>query len=233
MTGYIDNEKLFCYDEANDNMQKGSHPMKKILALLLVTVMVLSLVACGDNTGEVTTNTSEVTTNNNEVETNNSEAEVNHEPQLTEQQQMVVNATKQFLASDSYKEVVDAYEKIMGSEATEPKVMQAIDYQLDDFNGYNVDVMLIKLQANVLFGDSSWNEVQILVDKESGDVCDRISVDEWVKTFDGTCDSEEDVNPMLIMCYCFFENNGRVWTEMETLMELTEADLDVINNNLK
>lgn len=193
--------------------------MKKILVLILVTIMALSLVACGGN--------------NSQTETNNSEAETNNEPQLTEQQQMVVNATNQFLGSDIYKDAVGAYEEITGEEARVPKVIHAIDYQLEDFNGYAVDVMLIRLEADVLYGDSVYEDTQLLVDKGSGEICDRITIDEWTKAFDGSCESEEDVYPMLIMCYSFLENNGQMWAEMETLTELTEADLEVINNNLK
>ena len=99
--------------------------MKKILALLLVSIMALSLVACGGNNANAETNDNQT-----------SQTETSNESNLTEQQQMVVDATNQVLASDSFKEIVSAYEEASQSEAKEPKVVQAIDYQLDDFNGY-------------------------------------------------------------------------------------------------
>lgn len=198
--------------------------MKKILALLLVSIMALSLVACGGNNANAETNDNQT-----------SQAETSNESNLTEQQQMVVDATNQVLASDSFKEIVSAYEEASQSEAKEPKVVQAIDYQLDDFNGYKVDVMLIKLQADVMYDNAIYKDFQILVDKESGEVYDKVSLNvaEWSNSFDGTCKSEEDVKPMLLMCYSFLEQNGLLWTDSETLVELTEADLEVINNNLK
>lgn len=198
--------------------------MKKILALLLVSIMALSLVACGGNNANAETNDNQT-----------SQTETSNESNLTEQQQMVVDATNQVLASDSFKEIVSAYEEASQSEAKEPKVVQAIDYQLDDFNGYKVDVMLIKLQADVMYDNAIYKDFQILVDKESGEVYDNVSLNvaEWSNSFDGTCKSEEDVKPMLLMCYSFLEQNGLLWTDSETLVELTEADLEVINNNLK
>ena len=198
--------------------------MKKILALLLVSIMTLSLVACGGNNANAETNDNQT-----------SQTETSNESNLTEQQQMVVDATNQVLASDSFKEIVSAYEEASQSEAKEPKVVQAIDYQLDDFNGYKVDVMLIKLQADVMYDNAIYKDFQILVDKESGEVYDKVSLNvaEWSNSFDGTCKSEEDVKPMLLMCYSFLEQNGLLWTDSETLVELTEADLEVINNNLK
>lgn len=198
--------------------------MKKILALLLVSIMALSLVACGGNNANAETNDNQT-----------SQTETSNESNLTEQQQMVVDATNQVLASDSFKEIVSAYEEASQSEAKEPKVVQAIDYQLDDFNGYKVDVMLIKLQADVMYDNAFYKDFQILVDKESGEVYDKVSLNvaEWSNSFDGTCKSEEDVKPMLLMCYSFLEQNGLLWTDSETLVELTEADLEVINNNLK
>lgn len=198
--------------------------MKKILALLLVSIMALSLVACGGNNANAETNDNQT-----------SQTETSNESNLTEQQQMVVDATNQVLASDSFKEIVSAYEEASQSEAKEPKVVQAIDYQLDDFNGYKVDVMLIKLQADVMYDNAIYKDFQILVDKESGEVYDKVSLNvaEWSNSFDGTCKSEEDVKPMLLMCYSFLEQNGLLWTDSETLVELTEADLEVINNNLK
>lgn len=198
--------------------------MKKILALLLVSIMALSLVACGGNNANAETNDNQT-----------SQTETSNESNLTEQQQMVVDATNQVLASDSFKEIVSAYEEASQSEAKEPKVVQAIDYQLDDFNGYKVDVMLIKLQADVMYDNAICKDFQILVDKESGEVYDKVSLNvaEWSNSFDGTCKSEEDVKPMLLMCYSFLEQNGLLWTDSETLVELTEADLEVINNNLK
>ena len=198
--------------------------MKKILALLLVSIMALSLVACGGNNANAETNDNQT-----------SQTETSNESNLTEQQQMVVDATNQVLASDSFKEIVSAYEEASQCEAKEPKVVQAIDYQLDDFNGYKVDVMLIKLQADVMYDNAIYKDFQILVDKESGEVYDKVSLNvaEWSNSFDGTCKSEEDVKPMLLMCYSFLEQNGLLWTDSETLVELTEADLEVINNNLK
>lgn len=198
--------------------------MKKILALLLVSIMALSLVACGGNNANAETNDNQT-----------SQTETSNESNLTEQQQMVVDATNQVLASDSFKEIVSAYEEASQSQAKEPKVVQAIDYQLDDFNGYKVDVMLIKLQADVMYDNAIYKDFQILVDKESGEVYDKVSLNvaEWSNSFDGTCKSEEDVKPMLLMCYSFLEQNGLLWTDSETLVELTEADLEVINNNLK
>ena len=198
--------------------------MKKILALLLVSIMALSLVACGGNNANAETNDNQT-----------SQTETSNESNLTEQQQMVVDATNQVLASDSFKEIVSAYEEASQSEAKEPKVVQAIDYQLDDFNGYKVDVMLIKLQADVMYDNAIYKDFQILVDKERGEVYDKVSLNvaEWSNSFDGTCKSEEDVKPMLLMCYSFLEQNGLLWTDSETLVELTEADLEVINNNLK
>ena len=198
--------------------------MKKILALLLVSIMALSLVACGGNNANAETNDNQT-----------SQTETSNESNLTEQQQMVVDATNQVLASDSFKEIVSAYEEASQSEAKEPKVVQAIDYQLDDFNGYKVDVMLIKLQADVMYDNAIYKDFQILVDKESGEVYDKVSLNvaEWSNSFDGTCKSEEDVKPMLLMCYSFLEQNGLLWADSETLVELTEADLEVNNNNLK
>ena len=139
--------------------------MKKILALLLVSIMALSLVACGGNNANAETNDNQT-----------SQTETSNESNLTEQQQMVVDATNQVLASDSFKEIVSAYEEASQSEAKEPKVVQAIDYQLDDFNGYKVDVMLIKLQADVMYDNAIYKDFQILVDKESGEVYDKVSL---------------------------------------------------------
>ena len=86
-----------------------------------------------------------------------------------------------------------------------------------------------------MYDNAIYKDFQILVDKESGEVYDKVSLNvaEWSNSFDGTCKSEEDVKPMLLMCYSFLEQNGLLWTDSETLVELTEADLEVINNNLK
>ena len=90
--------------------------MKKLLALLLVSIMALSLVACGDK-----------------AETKPTEEGVT----ITEEQKLIIDTVNAKLATEDFANWQSLYKEFTGNEATAPKVTNVTHYQNSDFDGEN------------------------------------------------------------------------------------------------
>lgn len=193
--------------------------MKKIIALLLVSIMALSLVACG---GKEDTKTTE-------------------EAKATEEQQLIIDTVNAKLSTEEFANWQSLYKEFTGNEATAPKVTNVTHYQLSDFDGVDMDCYLVTVTSN--FGywvneeaeqGATVENLYLFIDSNTMTTYDSITTDSTNGTDDTT--TEEDRATYLLWMY---ENiiggfTGEPYMRnTETVAELTEADLEVINNNLK
>lgn len=199
--------------------------MKKLLALLLVSIMALSLVACGGK-GETTPT----------EETNATE-----ETKLTEEQQLIIDTVNAKLATEEFANWQSLYKEFTGNEATAPKVSNVTHYQNSDFDGEAIDCYLVAISADVAYWMNeeaqqgiAENKFYIFVDSNAQAVYDSITTNAFNVDHDTT--TEQGRATYLL----WIHNNtldgsydGFYANDSETITELTEADLEVINNNLK
>ena len=205
--------------------------MKKIIALLLVSIMALSLVACGGK-GE-TTPTEETKTTE---ETNTTE-----ETKLTEEQQLIIDTVNTKMATEEVANWLSLCKDFTGEEAPAPKVTNVTHYQIPDFEGVEMDCYFVTVTSK--FAHWVDEEAQqgaldenlyLFIDSNTKNVVDYITTDAGNVTHD-TSTEEGRVTYLLWIYGEVVSGNyeGDYLNNSETVTELTEADLEVINNNLK
>lgn len=199
--------------------------MKKLLALLLVSIMAISLVACGGK-GETTptegTNATEVT-------------------KLTEEQQLIIDTVNAKLSTEEVSNWQNQYKEFTGNEATAPKVTNVTHYQIPDFEGVEMDCYLVTITSN--FGywvneeaeqGATVDNLYLFVDGNTKATIDNITTDASNVEHDTT--TEEGRATYLLWIYDSINSghyDGAYLNDSETVTVLTDADLEIINNNLK
>ena len=184
--------------------------MKKLLALFLVSIMAFSLVACGGAT-------------------------------ITEEQQLIIDTVNAKLSTEEVANWQSQYKEFTGNEATAPKVTNVTHYQIPDFDGVEMDCYLVTITSN--FGywvneeaeqGATVDNLYLFVDGNTKATIDNITTDASNVEHDTT--TEEGRATYLLWIYDNISRgnyDGNYMNDSETVTELTEADLEVINNNLK
>lgn len=188
--------------------------MKKLFVLLTAILMCLSLIACGSKPVQ-------------------SQIENLEEKSNTE---LAVEAVNTLLSSDAYKEKNGAFEEATASESRAPEVTYVMEYQNEDFDGFDLHLLLIDLRVDFAADDGFYDRTTLVVDLSNGSWCDEIRSDfaKWQKSFGGVCEKIED-------CYFIFlqptfieaGRSGSVfWSENESYSVLNDEELAQINTAL-
>ena len=199
--------------------------MKKILALLLVSIMALSLVACGGK-GETTP-----TEGTNATE----------ETKLTEEQQLIIDTVNTKMSTEEVANWLSLCKDFTGEEAPAPKVTNVTHYQIPDFEGVEMDCYLVTVTSKF----AHWvdeeaqqgaidEKMYLFIDNNTKNVVDNITTN--ASNVEHDTATEEGRATYLLWIYDNISGGnyeGAYLNDSETVTELTEADLEVINNNLK
>ena len=97
--------------------------MKKIISLILITIMSLNLVACG--------------------------GDVKVQKASDEEKQAVIIAAQKCLDSDEFKSAVELYETTFETESNTPEIINALTFKYDDYEGMAVDFILFNVKVIV------------------------------------------------------------------------------------
>ena len=199
--------------------------MKKIIELLLVSIMALSLVACGGK-GETTP-----TEGTNATE----------ETKLTEEQQLIIDTVNTKLSTEEVANWLSLCKDFTGEEAPAPKVTNVTHYQIPDFEGVEMDCYLVTVTSKFAHWvdeeaqqGSIDEKMYLFIDNNTKNVIDNITTNASNVEHDTT--TEEGRATYLLWIYDNISGGhyeGAYLNDSETVTELTEADLEVINNNLK
>ena len=194
--------------------------MKKTLALLLALVMVLSLCACGQKESE-----------------NNAPAK--EENKLTAEQQIVVDAVKAQIHSDTFDAWQSLAKNFKGSEPKTPEVTAVYHYSIDDFEGEKMECYLVNISADIGYWDneeaqqgSLVESYQIFVSVDGKNVIDSISVD--AGNFNGDTSTTEGRATYLLWMFGNMMNglyDGNFANDSEKVTIWADADLKVVNDN--
>ena len=199
--------------------------MKKILALLLVSIMALSLVACGGKEEAPPTEGTNAT----------------EETKLTEEQQFVIDTVNAKLSTKEVVNWLSLCKDFTGEEAPAPTVTNVTHYQIPDFEGAEMDCYFVTVTSK--FAHWVNEEAQqgaldenlyLFIDSNTQNVVDYITTDAGNANHDTS--TEEGRTTYLLWIYGEVMSGnyeGDYLNGSETVTELTEADLEVINNNLK
>lgn len=150
--------------------------------------------------------------------------------------ELTIESVNALLASEEYKEKNEKFEELTGSDSRAPKVAYVMEYQIDDFEGFALHLLLINLEVDFAVKDGFYDRTTLVVDLTNGSWCDEIRSDfeKWQKSFGGVCKSIED-------CYFIFlqptfveaGTSGSVfWNESETYSVLSDEELAQINSAL-
>ena len=188
--------------------------MKRILSIILALTLCLSLAACGKKPVQ------------SEIE--NFEEKTNVE--------LTIEAVNSLLASKEYKEKNSAFENATGSKSKNPTVTYVMEYQIDNFDGFDLHLLLINLSVDFAVNNGFNDRTTLVVDLNNGNWCDEIRSDfeKWQNSFKGVCERVED-------CYFIFlqptfmeagQSGSIFWNESETYTVLSEDELAQINSAL-
>ena len=189
--------------------------MKKLCALLLVAVMSLSLVACGNK-------------EENKVE----DIEVNGETvSVTD---FLVENLGEYINSEGYLERQKIFEDGFGTDAKEFTVTRVIEVSADDLGEKQISVHFLSVKADCDWGkgvDDYYSNILLVVDYETGEVYDEFIIDASWADMNGT--KEQEIfymlnGPLVGEGY----EGGTVIVDTETRTELSEEDIATIKEAL-
>jgi hypothetical protein len=69
---------------------------------------------------------------------------------LTDQQRLTANGAYVYLSSDIFSQMETAYETASGNTACDPHILHAMEYRLDDLDGFSIHAILMALRTDVL-----------------------------------------------------------------------------------
>jgi len=184
--------------------------MKKACSILLALLLCLTLAACAAEPQKVP-----------EADATDGE------------KQAVIDAAKDFFASETFANYVQLYKDTFGEDAAAPEIINALTFRCE-VEGYDLDLLLFNVKADAavdingeIFGADM---LQFAVDRTDGTVYDSLSNMEFLNSFTGNIDSYEAA----VLC---FLNSGvlmnntddYIWSEHEEGTRFTQADIDEIN----
>ena len=202
--------------------------MKKYVSLIAVIAMLVSLCACGasqaadhENAAEpisaaedIVETEAENTVDGSDVATDTNTANMSD---LSDDQQIAVWLVQQFCSSDFFHEITENYESEIVTDARETEVTHGVIYELEDFNGVPVNVVMLRLSADWLYQGTVGEDICLLVDLETGDVYNSVTA--------------EGVYGELLSCMYSHTEYGQtpMYSDMERCTEFTAEEIDAVN----
>ena len=182
--------------------------MKKLLALILATVMAFSMAGCSKKIEESSATDSQL--------------------------QRVIDAANTYFSSDVFKDYVEAFETTFDETAHKPEVTVALTFKYDDVCGRAYDLILFNAKANVHFekdGEShTFDSIQVIIDNKTGLAYDSLTYVTECNNFMGEIKEYEDaIIGFLNSGALIAGHNDYLWSEHETSTRFTKADIKAIN----
>jgi len=185
--------------------------MKKFMALLLAVMMTLSLVACGNKTGDV----------DNIVVDGQETAAVD----------FLVEHLKAYTASEGYLERQQIFETAFETEAKPLTVTRVIEVAADNLGENQLSVHFLAVKADCDWGKNDsefFSNILLVVDYETGEVYDEFVADPSWADKNGT--KEQEIFYMLNGPLCGDGyKSGTIIVDSETRIELPKEDVAAIN----
>ena len=133
---------------------------------------------------------------------------------------------------------IKQYEDVIAQKARPTMVTHAMEYRLGNWDGKgtNAHCMLIWLSADVVWDNSAYDSVQILLDMDTGKNYDSLNAD-WnlIDACGGDPTNKEEFNTIALNAYHSYVLYGaeQMWTEWEIREEFSDSELTAINEALK
>ena len=185
--------------------------MKRLMALLLAVMMTLSIVACGNKTGDV--------------------ENIVVDGQETAAADFLVEHLKEYTNSEDYLERQKIFEEAFETEAKPLTVTRVIEVAADNLGENQLSVHFLAVKADCDWGKSDsefFSNILLIVDYETGEVYDEFVADPSWADMNGT--NEQEIFYMLNGPLCGEGyKSGTIIVDGEKRMELPEADVEAIN----
>ncbi len=187
--------------------------MKKVFTLILVLVISLSLVACGQK---------------DEVQS------IVVDGQETSVKDFLIENLGNYIKSDSFLKSQQNFQDIVGSEPDPLKVTRVIELELDGEETNSIDIHFLAVKADYHWAAENgdlFSSGVLIVDYETGIVYDQSMIDEsWFEN-EGTKEAW-----IYIMFNCSLVSDdydgGTLITDAETRRELSDEEIAEINEAL-
>ena len=198
--------------------------MKRILALLLALSLALSLCACGNKDSGSTAA--------------NPPAEV--ESGLTPTQQLIANAVHSKIQSEEFAGWQSLFQEFTGEDPAAPEVTAVVHFQIDDFDGVEMDCYLVNVSAEIAWWmneeaqeGATGTQFQLFVSQDGKTVVDSITTNAGNVEHDTA--TEEGRMTYLLWMFGNMQDgsySGNFLNDMEKTQDLSAEDLAAINENL-
>ena len=155
----------------------------------------------------------------------------------TDREKLAADTVKTFLENTG-DAAIKQYEDVIAKKARPTTVTHAMEYRLGNWDGKgtNAHCMLIWLSADVVWDNSAYDSVQILLDMDTGEIYDSLNAD-WnlLDACDGDPTNKEEFNTIALNAYLSYVLYGaeQMWTEWEIREEFSDSELAAINEALK
>lgn len=199
--------------------------MKKLVALLLVAVIILSLVGCGKK--EPTP--APIIVNGKEVDVTD----------------FLIEHLSEYVQSEGYLQREKRYEDMTGNNAPPLTVTKVLEVNAWDLGMDMISVHFLAVKADCMFAvdeNGIYDSILLVVDYETGEVYDEFTIDPSYQAMDNTKEHElwlmlngplvgagYDGCPILGGAY---DGDGNLVRETETRVELSAKDIVKINEAL-
>lgn len=183
--------------------------MKKFLALLLVTVLCISLAGCGgkDKTPDP----------------------ADYEFVITPQ--YVSELLSDYLSSESYLKGVEASGTNSGA-----LLEKAMEYHLADINGFSIDGIVLQLRSDVAYEDGVFSAPLVFIDLNTGEVSDNICAEfnEYINSYTSDITCYEQLRSVIMNCLFCNDNpdESTIFHHYESKKLLTENEIASVNDIL-
>ena len=200
--------------------------MKKIISILLASVMTFSLVACGGNE----------TVPETVIETADEKLTLDEG-----QKQLIINSINAKFESEEFVEWSELYTEFTGNTPKTPKVTHITHYTIDDFEGAKMNCYMVNIAADVAYWvnkDAEQGAVEesfrLFIDCSTQTTYDNITTNAGNVETDTSTD--EGRATYLLWIYGESINNQRTeehyLNETETVSVIFEEDVEAINNTM-
>lgn len=193
--------------------------MKKWIALLLATVMCMSLAACGGK--------------NDTSVSSDAPANIVVDGKEISAKDFLIEHLSAYIQSDGYLARKAAFEKEFGKEAQPFAVTYAFELKLDGWGSENqpLHFFMVKANCDSFVDGGGYDSVTMAIDYDTGTVYDQFSVDEsWMEK----SEKEKAIYVAAVGgCFGSSDYNGDpIFMDSEVHILLSESDIAEINQAL-
>lgn len=194
--------------------------MKKVLAIVLVLVMVISFAAC------------------------KSEPKIEDLPASEEDKQLVIDIANEFLTSEEFINYVHIYEDQIEPVSFRPEITSAYRFKCDmagvmeNQPEYFADMVLfnVKVTAAYFNEEGEWcglDKMQFIYDVNTGSIYDSITYSKEMNTFTGEYKDEKDIFVGFLNSGVLNQDGDSIlWSETEESFRFAGENLVEINEAL-